>query len=319
MEERKLYPMKFCAIQDDYSWGCEIFRLADLGYRDSLVKEGWLAGNAIGELMDMYMDQLVGEKAFSYWGRQFPLCLKHIKVKGRMPLRVHPGDEAAQQRWDFLGKEKLWYVLSCSKNASVMLGFRRATDASEVYSKCSDGTIGDILNIVAPHPGQLFHIPPGTPHAATGEMDILEISESSPLDFCMSSWGELVSEEEFDPALNFVDVMDLVEYGRFSERLSTQFEASKLLLSGPIMEKRGDEDAFVILCCLSGKCSVKAESSQDVILDKGEVLLIPADCPDFALAPMETDTQMLRVTASSNPDVDSYINPSVPESLPDSD
>ena len=59
-EEKKLYPFKFCTLQDDYPWGSEEFRLADLGYRDSLVREGWLAGNSIAEVMDTYLDRVVG-------------------------------------------------------------------------------------------------------------------------------------------------------------------------------------------------------------------------------------------------------------------
>ena len=39
-ETKKLYPIKFCTIQDEYNWGHEEFKLADLGYKDSLVREG---------------------------------------------------------------------------------------------------------------------------------------------------------------------------------------------------------------------------------------------------------------------------------------
>ena len=51
-ENNKLYPMSFCPLEDEYVWGKESFELADLGYRDSLIREGWLASNSISELMD---------------------------------------------------------------------------------------------------------------------------------------------------------------------------------------------------------------------------------------------------------------------------
>ena len=60
-EEKKLYPFKFCTLQDDYPWGSEEFKLADLGYRDSLVREGWLAGNSLAEVMDTYLDRVGGD------------------------------------------------------------------------------------------------------------------------------------------------------------------------------------------------------------------------------------------------------------------
>ena len=211
-EERKLYPFKFCSLQDDYPWGGETFVLADLGYRDSLVREGWLAGNSLSELMDTYLDRVVGDGVYEFYGRQFPLCVRLLKCRGRMPLRVHPDDETAAQRYDFLGKEKLWYVLRAGADARILAGFRRDTDASEVYAKCLDGSVEDILNVVAPHAGQALRIPAGTPHAAAGDVEILEIGESSPMDFCLCGWGEEVHPDEFDPALTLIDALDFIDY-----------------------------------------------------------------------------------------------------------
>ena len=214
-EERKLYPFKFCSLQDDYPWGGETFVLADLGYRDSLVREGWLAGNSLSELMDTYLDRVVGDGVYEFYGRQFPLCVRLLKCRGRMPLRVHPDDETAAQRYDFLGKEKLWYVLRAGADARILAGFRRDTDASEVYAKCLDGSVEDIMNVVAPHAGQALRIPAGTPHAAAGDVEILEIGESSPMDFCLCGWGEEVHPDEFDPALTLIDALDFIDYRQF--------------------------------------------------------------------------------------------------------
>lgn len=214
-EEKKLYPFKFCTLQDDYPWGSEEFKLADLGYRDSLVREGWLAGNSIAEVMDTYLDRVVGDNVYEYYGRQFPVCVRHLRVRGRMPLRVHPDDETASQRYDFLGKEKVWYVLRAGADARLLVGFRRDTDAAEVYAKCLDNSIEEVLNVVAPHAGQCLHIPAGTPHAACGDVEILEIGESSPMDFCLCGWGEEVHPEEFDTALTMVDALDFIDYKRF--------------------------------------------------------------------------------------------------------
>ena len=173
-EEKKLYPFKFCTLQDDYPWGSEEFKLADLGYRDSLVREGWLAGNSLAEVMDTYLDRVVGDNVYEYYGRQFPVCVRHLRVRGRMPLRVHPDDETAAQRYDFLGKEKVWYVLRAGADARLLVGFRRDTDAAEVYAKCMDNSIEEVMNVVAPHAGQCLLIPAGTPHAACGDVEILE-------------------------------------------------------------------------------------------------------------------------------------------------
>lgn len=330
-----MYPMKFCALQDNYSWGSETFRLADLGYRDSLVREGWLAGNSLGEIMDMYMDQMVGENVFEYWGRQFPVCIRHIKVCGKMPLRVSPADDDARQRWDFLGKEKLWYVLRCGRDASLAVGFRKDTDASELIPKCTDNTVADILNFIAPYPGQCIHIPAGTPHYASGDIEILEIAESSPLDFCLCSWGEPVSEEEFDPALDFMDVLDLIDFHRFTSCAApirsggetvkkllslVQFEAGEISLSEALHVKGGDPESFTIYSCISGAASVQLELFGKRVpfrFESGETILVPADCGDFYLVPEAAQTLLVETVVPFRREQDPYVNPEVPASLPE--
>lgn len=332
MEEKKLYPMKFCTLQDTYDWGSETFKIADLGYRDTLVREGWLAGNSISEIMDMYVDQVVGENVFAWWGRQFPVCIRQLKVSGKMPLRVNPDDETAGQRWDFLGKEKLWYVVRCGRDAQVMIGWRKDTDASEVWEKCLDGTVGDILNVVAPHAGQVLRIAPGTPHAAAGDIEILEIGESSPLDFCMCGWGREVSEEEFDPALEFVDALDFIGYGAYrdatpapersgvAEKLVTlpQFEVSRIKLMDPLRFQGAEEESFVLYSCISGEASIRIEvagAEASFALKAGETMLVPADCPDFLIVPEASGTVLLETTVPYRTEQDAYINPEAAEAV----
>lgn len=227
MEEKKLYPFRLTCIEDKYPWGSEEFRLADLGYRDTFVHDGWLAGSTLGDLMETYLDRLTGDHVFDGWGQQFPFQIRRIKVEGKMPLRVSPDDETARDRYDHLGKEKLWYVADAGKGSRLLIGFRRDTDASELYSECLEGNPVKLLNTLEPRAGQFFYIPAGTPHCAFGPMTIVEVSESSALDFCLCDWQRMVSEgtpadaydEEFDPALNIIDALDFIKYEQYPERL----------------------------------------------------------------------------------------------------
>lgn len=334
-EEKKLYPFRFCGLEDKYLWGSEEFKLADLGYRDSLVRDGWLAANSIGEVMDMYMDRVVGDNVFEFWGRQFPVCVKTVDVKGRLPLQVHPDDETAAQRYDFLGKEKLWYVRRVGKDARLAIGFRKDTDASEVYSKCLDGSIEDILNVVAPHAGQWFHIAPGTPHTASGDISLVEISESSPLDFCLCGWGDEVSEEEFDPALSLIEALDFISYGKYrsdedacrhADDAGTnlldlpQFNVSRIDLKDAMHVYSEKFDSFVLYFCLEGSASVQIsvlDRTAAFAFSKGELILVPAECPDFNLVSESGRTSLLEITIPYRSDKDLYINPAVEATLPE--
>ena len=328
-EEKKLYPFKFCTLQDDYPWGSEAFGLADLGYRDSLVREGWLAGNSLSELMDTYLDRVVGDGVYEFYGRQFPLCVRLLKCRGRMPLRVHPDDETAAQRYDFLGKEKLWYVLRAGADARILAGFRRDTDASEVYAKCLDGSVEEILNVVAPHTGQALRIPAGTPHAAAGDIEILEIGESSPMDFCLCGWGEEVHPDEFDPALTLVDALDFIDYKRFSPDLPgadllsalPQLRVERIPLTAPLEISR-ETGPFLLYSCVRGAASLQLPlpggQRAPFVMHVGGTLLVPAEVAAFSLVPTERDTVLLESTVVPD-DTDPYINPSAAPSLPEED
>ena len=103
--EKKLYPFKFIPVASRRPWGgkalveelgktfveCddegnetvidpsekigESWELADMGVEDSVVADGWLAGNTIGELMETYLERIVGEDVYNYYGRVFPVVI----------------------------------------------------------------------------------------------------------------------------------------------------------------------------------------------------------------------------------------------------
>ena len=328
-EEKKLYPFRLCSQLDEYSWGSEDFKVADLGYRDSLVREGWLAGNSLSEVMDAYLDRVTGDAVYDIYGRQFPVCVRHIRVHGRIPLRVCPDDEVAEQRYDSRGKEKLWYVLRAGKNAELMLGFRQQTGGGELYEACLDGSVEKLLNVVAPHQGQYFHIAPGTPHAAAGDVEILEISESSALDFCLCGWGEPVSPEEFDETLNLVDALDFIDYRPFRYDLATdgfrlisipQFDVTRVNLKGPMDVSSEKADSFVLVSCIEGAISVCVDVFGQQFsygAAAGETLLVPAECQDYRMIPSMPGTVIVETIVPPLDRPDAYINPNAPVTLPD--
>ena len=322
MDEKKLYPFGFCSLSDTYEWGTDEFLLADLGYRDSLIREGWLAGNSMSELMDTYMDRMVGENAFEFWGRQFPLQIKRISVSGTMPLRVHPDAETAVQRYDFLGREKLWYVVKADKNARILAGWADDTDATDVWNRCLDGTVSLLLKSFPAAAGQYIHIPPGTPHAASGNVEIIEVSESSPLDFCLSGLGFEVHPEEFDDALSLVDALDFMDYKAFKGSMKTvsdapsevladlpEFKVARRSLKSPI-KVGGESDTFVLYTCVSGGASIQMDvlgQTATFPLEAGRTVLIPAECGAFAVVPTAPETVVLEITVPPRHERDGYL------------
>ena len=112
----RLYPLKFKPIIKDKIWGGT--RLKTLlnkktktdkagesweisGYPGSIskVKNGFLAGNSLEELIEVYMGDLVGDSVFEKFGTLFPLLIKFIDANDILSIQVHPDDELALEQF----------------------------------------------------------------------------------------------------------------------------------------------------------------------------------------------------------------------------
>ena len=320
-EEKKLYPFRLEAFEDVYGWGSEKFVLADLGYRDTPVRDGWVQGNSMGDMMETFLDRLVGDNVFDWYGQQFPFQLKWISCRGKMPLRVCPDDEIARQRYDALGKEKLWYVVSADADARVCIGLGKAMGVADFVAACENGGIGAKLHSVRPKAGDFFHIAPGVPHCALGKLEILELSESSAMDFCLCTWGQPREEDEFDEAFDLVEALDFIkldayvpepvehEHEKIVRKLLQlpQFTASLLNLTDPLHIYTEKFDSCIAYTCIKGAFELNVGASGQntgagvqtpteavsLRLQPGETVLVPAECPDFFLTPLASGTLAL--------------------------
>ena len=336
-EEKKLYPFKLVPVEDSPD---ETWHLADLGFPDSMVRNGWLATNTLSELMEMYMDRIVGEGVFAAYGRQFPVLIKTLKGERRTPLLVHPDDEIAAQRFDFLGKAKLWYVVSARPGAKLWLGFRRDVSAEEFNRACQEGGVEDLLQVLEPPAGDHFFIAPGTVHAAGEGLVIAEIAESSPLDFRIYDWGRPAGEvDPFDAELTLEAAFDFIDFHAWKAapvavrtaegtvRLTDnpEFIASRIALDSPLHILCEQFGSFVAYLCLSGEASVQVPAAapngekamDNYVFSAGETLLVPAEVEDFYLVPRAEGTVLLEAVVerhetplgfAESPEEDRYLN-----------
>lgn len=242
--EKKLYPFRFIPVASRRPWGgnalvnelgkefveCdedgnetrlgpdvligESWELADMGIEDSVISDGWLAGNTISEVMETYLERIVGEDVYKYYGRQFPLLIKFLDINDRLSVQVHPDDEIAAERYDSLGKAEIWYIMDAKPGAKIYAGFNRDVTAQELYDRCHAGTVEEILNVIYPKKGDALFIAPGTVHAADGGILIAEIQESSDMTFRLYDWGREFNPETARP-LHLEEAIDIIDYRAF--------------------------------------------------------------------------------------------------------
>ncbi|MCQ2143801.1 MAG: class I mannose-6-phosphate isomerase [Bacteroidales bacterium] len=369
-DNKKLYPLKFIPIPSRRPWGGdslikvlgksfvetdeegnetpltvndligESWELADMGAQDSVVEEGWLAGNTIGEIMETYIDRVVGESVFNWYGTQFPLLIKFLDINDKLSVQVHPDDAVAEERYDSLGKAEIWYVMDAKPGAKVYMGFNRPVSAQELYDRCHNGTVEEVLNVITPKKGDSILITPGTVHAADGGILIAEIQESSDMTFRLYDWGR-----EFNPAtarkMHLDEAMDVINYDMFDaanyrkgpawgteekavEVLAgrPEFTVTKYNLTEPLKVSTEQSDSFMVYVCPAGEAAIEVPSGagmDNYILHKGETILVPAEVGNFFVVPRDKDTIVLEAYVARHDDTDMYIDPSTEPFLPGED
>ena len=367
--EKKLYPLKFIPVPSRRPWGGnalvnelgkhfvevdeegnetvlgpdvligESWELADMGIEDSVVENGWLAGNTISELMETYLERIVGENVYNHFGRQFPLLIKFLDINDKLSVQVHPDDQVAAERYDSLGKAEIWYVMDAKPEAKMYCGFNRDITAQEFYDRCKNGTVDEVLNVITPKKGDVIFITPGTVHAADGGILIAEIQESSDMTFRLYDWGR-----EFNPAtarkMHVEEAIDVINYNAFDPTIyrkgplwgeesqeedhviqnlveCPQFSVSKVRLTDPLHIYTEQFESFIVYICLEGAASIQVPSTnekgeacmENYEFKKGETILVPADMPDFFLVPRDRDTILLEAVTRPEEALDTYIDP----------
>ena len=299
--EKKLTPLQFLPDVQEMPWGSVEYKLADLGFVDSMVREGWLGGNTLSDVLQTYLERLVGETAFDWYGTQFPVLVKRLSVRGRSSLHVNPDDETAEQRYDAFGKTALWYVEAAGPAARLYLGFKKPVTAGEFYQACLDGSVEKLLHTVRPQVGECYLITPGLVHAAQ-DVTLLEVAEASELWFRLYDW------ERTDRETHLEEAFDLIDFGRKAgkapeELITPQFTAHQLRLTEPLKSHRDVDDTFLLYLCLKGALALQADG-QTYEAKAGELILVPAEVADFFLLPAREDTLLLEVRMDPRPSDD---------------
>ncbi len=287
--------MRFAPKRVERPWGSMDYLLADLGVVDSTVVGGWLGGNTISDVMQTYLDRVVGDAAFDYYGTQFPLMVKILDVKGRSSLHVNPDEQTAAQRYDAFGKTALWHVLEAGAESKLYLGFRRDVSAEEFYRKCKDGSVEELLNIVRPKAGESYLIHPGLVHAAS-RVKLLEIAESSECWFRLHDWGSTERENHLEEAFDLIDF-------RACESLPSKtelFTVNDLSLEDELTIDPGLSDSFRLFSCVKGSATLVNEEGERYPLKAGEVILVPSEHGKISIVPEEGGAHILESLYESN-------------------
>jgi len=314
--EKTLYPLKFKPIFKDKIWGGQRIKTilgmdygnlpncgevwVVSGYNEfvSVVENGFLAGNELNELVEVYMGDLVGEKHFKRYGNQFPLLTKFIDANDWLSIQVHPDDKLAAKRKIGWGKTEMWYVLYAEEGAQLISGFNRKIDKETYLKHLESKTLPEILNYEDVHAGDVFFLPAGRIHSLGPGILLAEIQQASDNTFRIYDWDRIdhrgmKRELHTEAAL---EAMDFEVYDNYKTKYEIKKNQSSTLIScekfttnliksdQPVLKDISGLDSFIIYMGLEGKVTLKSEEG-DMLIKPGDAVVIPAVMEQLALVP----------------------------------
>jgi mannose-6-phosphate isomerase len=313
----ELYPLKFEPILKDKVWGGnalanhynkkagklpnigESWEISGVQGNLSVVSNGFLAGNNIEELIEVYMGDITGDSIYEKFGNEFPLLIKFIEAKEDLSVQVHPGDAMAKERHKAYGKTEMWYILESENNAKIYTGFREGVTKEMYEEAVKNGNVTDLLNTERAEKGDAFFTPAGRVHAIGAGTVLLEIQQTSDITYRISDWnrkstGPSKRELHLDLALDAIDFSETSKRGKIRKAVEinkTQnlvsceyFNTSLLQFDRKIDKEFYFNDSFVIYICLEGEFNLNWDGSSEKIF-RGETVLLPAMIKEISLVP----------------------------------
>ena len=310
MENNKtLYPIKFIPIIKEKIWGGH--RLKNIlnkdikegvmagesweisSYNDdiSVVSNGFLKGNTILELIEIYMGDLVGDAVYDKFGIYFPLLFKFIDANDYLSVQVHPDDDVAMKNHNSYGKTEMWYVVDAKDDAEVIVGFNKGVTKFDYLKKLESNKLIDILNSEKVKKDDVIFLPAGRIHSTGPGILLAEVQQTSDLTYRIYDWNR-VDAEGNGRELHTELAADAIKFEN-KKQYKTDFTIKKNDISNVIsceyftvnildVDKEIERDynaidSFIVYMVLSGELDIIFSEKGDVInVKKGETILIPA-------------------------------------------
>ena len=321
----ELYPLKFETVLKEKVWGGsalatrfnkkstgsnhigESWELSAITDDLSVISNGFLAGNNIEELIEVYMGDITGDQIYEKFGNEFPLLIKFIEAQEDLSIQVHPDNELAKKRHKAYGKTEMWYILECKKNSTIYSGFKTGV-TREIYEEAlKNNRIEDILNVETPEPGNAFFTPAGRVHAIGAGIVLVEIQQTSDITYRIFDWNRKGSGKEkrelhTDLALDAIDfnqngsnkLSKLPVLNNSLNLVNCEFFNTNLLYFNKAIDKEYHFiDSFVVYICTDGEFQICWDGNTENV-EKGETVLLPAMIKEVTLKP-SNEARLLEV------------------------
>ena len=325
----ELYPLKFEPVLKEKVWGGnalvtrfnkkpigslhigESWELSAIADNQSIISNGFLAGNNIGELIEVYMGDITGDSIYEKFGNEFPLLIKFIEAREDLSIQVHPGNALAKERHNAYGKTEMWYILESEKGSKIYTGFREGVTKEMYEEALTNGKLADLLNVESVEAGDIFFTPAGRVHAIGAGIVLVEIQQTSDIIYRIFDWNRKNSgkeQRELHTELA-LDAIDFTAIGKNKIRkepalnntenlVSCEFFNTNILcLNRAVRKEYYLNDSFVVYICIDGEFLIRWDKSSGKV-SKGETVLLPAMIKEVTLEPVR-EARLLEIFINS--------------------
>lgn len=312
----ELYPLKFEPILKEKIWGGtalvnHYYKKADpaLKYGESwelsavsdylsVVSNGFLAGNNIQELIEVYMGDITGDAVYEKFGIEFPLLIKLIEAKEDLSIQVHPGNKLAMERHKAYGKTEMWYILESEKGSKIYTGFREPVEKETYLEAVRTGGLPELLNSEEAAPGDVFFTPAGRVHAIGSGIILAEIQQTSDITYRIFDWNrkdpdgngrelhtELAADTIDYKAAGHTRMRIVPSLNKTENLVNCEFFTTNLIdFNETVIKDYSFIDSFIIYLCIDGEFLIRWDGNSEPVL-KGDTVLLPAMIREVDLEP----------------------------------
>ncbi len=313
--ENQLYPLKFTPILKDKIWGGEKLKsilkkeskknnlgesweISGVQGDVSVVSNGFLAGNNLEELIEIYMGELVGDEVYNTFNTEFPLLFKYIDADDDLSVQVHPNDEMSRERHNAFGKTEMWYVIDAEPKSTLISGFVKPSSKQEYLDALNSGKLMSLLQKHEVKEGDTFFIPAGNIHAIGAGILLAEIQQTSDVTYRIYDFDRKDSEGN-TRELHTDLALDANDYNNTNKKIDYQlkddeavmlascqyFTTNVLSITEPFDRDVYLLNSFVVYMCVDGKADIVYQDGKRESISKGETVLVPANIGEIELVP----------------------------------
>ena len=271
----------------------------------SVITNGDWAGKSLKEYVAENGIQVLGRNCRRF--QEFPILVKLIDAKDNLSIQVHPADDLAKKRHNSMGKTEMWYVVDADKGAKLRSGFSEQITPKEYKERVLNNTITDVLQEYEIHPGDVFFLPAGRVHSIGAGAFIAEIQQTSDItyriyDFNRKDANGKTRELHTDLAREAINYEVLDDYRTKYEPLKDEpvelvacpyFTTSLYDMTEEISCDYSELDSFVIFICMEGSCKMVDNEGNELTVNAGESILLPATTQDITITPESANVKLL--------------------------